>query len=179
MTLVSSRRSAPVETSGQAASIQLVAFRLGGGDYAIDIMRIKEVIQPVPITVVPRAPTFLDGVIDLRGAILPVVDLRRRFGLAPEVGRREKLLIVAIDVGLGPGRRLIVALVVDRVREPIRVLPSELKQAPPLMHIDADSRAFRAVVQHDSRLHMVVDVDRLLGPRERAALAGREFGDPP
>jgi purine-binding chemotaxis protein CheW len=157
--------------------VQLVAFRLGAGDYAIDIMRIKEVIQPVPVTVVPRAPTFLEGVIDLRGAILPVVDLRRRFGLELEHTHREKFLIVAVDVGLGPGRRLIVALAVDQVREPIRVAASELKPAPPLMHIETDARAFRAVVQHDGRLHMVVDVDRLLGPRERAALAGREFGD--
>ncbi len=181
MTLVPARRSAQGEAAVVATdgtAVQLVAFRLGDGDYAIDIMRIKEVLQPVPITIVPRTPTFLEGVMDLRGAILPVVDLRRRFGLPVVKSPREKLIIVAVDVGLGPGRGLIVALVVDQVREPIRVLSSELKPAPPLMHLEADARAFRAVVQHDGRLHMVVDVDRLLGPRERAALAGREFGEP-
>lgn len=158
--------------------VQLVAFDLAGADFAVDILRLKEVIQPLPITVVPRAPTFLDGVIDVRGAILPVIDLRRRFGLAAGTSARQKFLIVAADVGLGPGRRIILALVVDRVREPLRVAASELRPAPPLVHLEADARAFRAVVQHDGRLHMVIDVDRLLGPRERAALAGRDFGEP-
>ena len=163
----------------EGARVQLVAFELAGGDYAIDIMRLKEVIQPVPVTVIPRAPTFLEGVIDLRGAILPVIDLRRRFGLPRGEGLRQKLLIVAVDVGLGPGRRLILSLVVDRVREPIHVAQSDLKPAPPLAHIDTDSRTFGAVVTYDGRLHMVIDVDRLLGPRERAILAGRDFEPDP
>jgi len=166
------------EAKPEEARVQLVAFELGGGDYAVDIMRLKEVIQPVQITVVPRAPAFLEGVIDLRGAILPVIDLRRRFGLTVSHSSKKKFLIVAVDVGLGPGRRLIVALVVDRVRDQVRVPQTELRPAPPLVHIEADARTFRAVVQHDGRLHMVIDVDRLLGPRERATLAGREFGEP-
>ncbi|MEO6953206.1 MAG: chemotaxis protein CheW [Polyangia bacterium] len=174
-----SQRQAPPTPEVEAASVQLVAFELAGGDYAIDIMRLKEVIQPLPVTVIPRGPTFLEGVIDLRGAILPVVDLRRRFGLPSGDGLRRKLLIVAVDVGLGPGRRLILGLVVDRVREPIRVPASELKPAPPLAHIDTDSRTFGAVATYDGRLHMVIDVDRLLGPRERAILAGRDFEPEP
>jgi purine-binding chemotaxis protein CheW len=159
--------------------LQLVAFTAGESDFAIDILRLKEVIQPVPITVVPRAPGFLDGVVDVRGAVLPVIDLRRRFGLVPARQGREKFLIVSADVGLGPGNRLILALVVDRVREPIRVAREELRPAPPLLHLEADARAFQAVVQHGGRLHMVIDADRLLGPRERAILAGREFEEVP
>ena len=175
---LSTRYAEPV-TPVEAPCVQLVAFELDGGDYAIDILRLKEVIQPVPVTVIPRGPTFLEGVVDLRGAILPVVDLRRRFGLPLATGRRGKFLIVAADVGLGPGRKLILALVVDRVREPIRVKATELKPAPPLAHIDTDSRTFGAVATHDGRLHMVIDVDRLLGPRERAILAGRDFEPDP
>ncbi len=169
--------SAEPEPQGAEERVQLVAFEAGGSDFAVDILRLKEVIQPQPITVVPRAPTFLDGVIDVRGAILPVIDLRRRFGLTARPGSRDKFLIVAADVGLGPGRRIILALVVDRVREPIRVKREELKPAPPLLHVEADARAFQAVVHHGGRLWMVIDVDRLLGPRERAALAGRDFGE--
>jgi purine-binding chemotaxis protein CheW len=169
----------PTELESAAEELlQLVAFTCGESDFAIDILRLKEVIQPVPVTVVPKAPGFLDGVIDVRGAILPVIDLRRRFGLTPSRAHRDKFLIVAADVGLGPGKRLILALVVDRVREPIRVLRSELKPAPPLIHLESDARAFQAVVTHANRLHMVIDADRLLGPRERAILAGRDFGEP-
>lgn len=172
-----SHRSQPATTEEKL--VQLVSFTLAGGDFAMDIMRLKEVIQSVPVTLVPRAPKFLEGVIDLRGAILPVVDLRRRFGLPVDASIRPKLLIVAIDVGLGPGRRLIVALVVDRVREPIRVPASAMKPAPPLVHLETDARAFQSVVSHEERLHMVIDVDRLLGPRERAILAGRDFDSTP
>ena len=174
----SPRRTRP-EVTVEEPSVQLVAFELAGGDFAVDIMRLKEVIQPVPVTVVPRGPAFLEGVIDLRGAILPVVDLRRRFGLPSGAGLRQKLLIVAVDVGLGPGRRLILGLVVDRVREPIHVKASDLKPAPPLAHIDTDSRTFGAVATHGGRLHMVIDIDRLLGPRERAILTGRDFEPDP
>lgn len=167
-----------VQTQAEDERVQLVSFQAGGADFAIDILRIKEVIQPVPITAVPRAPEFLDGVIDVRGAILPAIDLRRRFGLPrPEVAR-DKYIIVAADVGLGPGRRIILALVADRVREPVNLLKSELKPAPPLVHLDTDARTFAAVMQHANRLHLVIDVDRLLGPRERAILAGRDFGPP-
>ena len=62
---------------------QLVAFRVGDGYYALDIMRIKEIINPLPITRVPKSPSFIEGVIELRRAILPVVDLRKRFDVEP------------------------------------------------------------------------------------------------
>jgi purine-binding chemotaxis protein CheW len=168
---------AVVQPESGEALVQLVAFSAGNSDFAIEIHRLKEVIKPLPITVVPRAPAFLDGVVDVRGAILPVIDLRRRFGLQRAAEAREKFLIVASDVGLGAGKRLILALVVDRVRDPIRVAKSELRPAPPLVHLDTDARAFQAVVQHNGRLHLIIDADRLLGPRERSILAGREHGD--
>ena len=95
------------------AMMQLVAFLVGDGEYALDIMRIKEIINPVKITAVPKAPPFIEGVIELRGAILPVVDMRKRFDLPPSTpSRASKILIVVLDIG---GKRMIVGLVVDRV----------------------------------------------------------------
>ena len=74
------------------------AFGVADGDYAVDIMRIKEIINPVPVTPMPKAPPFIEGVIELRGAILPLVDLRKRFDLPPPAPTRAtKFLIVAID----------------------------------------------------------------------------------
>ena len=90
-----------------AELIQLVAFRVGEGLYAVDILRIKEIINPLKITQVPKAPPFIEGVIELRGAILPIVDLRKRFDLpATPTTRTSKIIIVGIDIG---GRRMIVA----------------------------------------------------------------------
>src|SRR4051794_6029966 len=79
-----------------AELLQLVAFSVGEGEYALDIMRIKEIINPVKITPVPKAPPFIEGVIELRGTILPVVDLRKRFDLAAgPATRATKFLVVS------------------------------------------------------------------------------------
>src|SRR5262249_7071528 len=87
--------------------IQLAVIQIGSEEYAIDIMRIKSIIQPLKITKVPKAPRFVEGVVELRGVILPIVDLRKRFDVAPgAMTRTTKYVIVSL------GERLI-GLVVD------------------------------------------------------------------
>jgi purine-binding chemotaxis protein CheW len=144
---------------------QLATFMVEGHEYALDIMRIKEIIVPLRITPVPRAPAFLEGVIELRGAIIPVVDLRKRFGLAaPAPTRATKYIIVAID-------RNIVGLVVDAVGEVVRAPAGELRPPPPLVANDGPS-PFAAVCRHAGRLIMVLDLDRVLTSHEKLSLAG-------
>jgi purine-binding chemotaxis protein CheW len=105
---------------------QLCTFRVGGEDYAIDIMRVREIIHPLPITPVPRAPAFVEGVVRLRGEVIPVLDVRRRLGLATTPAtRRSRFLVVNVA-----GRRI--ALVVDEVREVLRLPRSEIRPAPSL-----------------------------------------------
>lgn len=151
-------------------SLQLVGFRVGEGEYALDIMRVKEIINPVKVTAVPKAPPFIEGVIELRGAILPVVDVRRRFDLPAPSGvptRATKFMIVGIEVG---AQRMIVALVVDGVSEPLRVGKDQIKPAPELA--TGASRIFSGVVHRDERIFMVLDLDRLLSTSEKETLAG-------
>ncbi len=151
---------------------QLVAFGVGPGEYALDIMRIKEIINPVAVTPIPKAPHFIEGVIELRGAILPVVDVRKRFDLPPSPPvRAMKFLIVGIDVG---ETRMIVGLVVDRVSEPLRVPKSEIKGAPQLT--TAERAYFNGVVHHQGRMLMVLDVDALLSTNEKQVLSGMARG---
>ena len=151
---------------------QLVAFGVGTGEYALDIMRIKEIINPVAVTPIPKAPHFIEGVIELRGAILPVVDVRKRFDLPPSPAvRAMKYLIVGIDVG---ETRMIVGLVVDRVSEPLRVPKSEIKGAPQLT--TAERAYFNGVVHHQGRMLMVLDVDALLSTNEKQVLSGMARG---
>jgi purine-binding chemotaxis protein CheW len=147
---------------------QLVAFGVGPGEYAIDIMRIKEIINPVPVTAMPKAPAFIEGVIELRGAILPVIDVRKRFDLAaPPSTRATKFLIVGVDIG---ETRLIVGLIVDRVSEPLRVPKAEVKPAPQLTI--AERAFFSGVVHHQGRMLMVLDPDALLSSVEKQTLTG-------
>ena len=151
------------------AEVQLCAFRVGGEDYALDIMRVREIVRPLPITPVPRAPTFVEGVFQLRGEVIPVVDVRKRFGLpvAP-VGPRTRYLVVRVA-----GRRL--ALVVDEVCEVLRLRRADLRAAPDLVGRDAP-RFFLGVCGGEgaapagrrggdpSRLRLLLNVKALLDP---------------
>jgi len=112
------------EREAAAERVELCTFRIGGEDYAVDIMRVREIIRPLPVTPVPRAPACIEGVVRLRSEVIPVVDVRKRFGLpAVPATRRTKFLVVRIG-----GRRL--ALVVDEVTEVLRLPRSEIRPAP-------------------------------------------------
>ena len=117
---------------GQAAAnapdpvVELCAFRVGDEEYVIDLRRIREIIQPLPVIAVPRAPEFVEGVMNLRGEVIPVVDVRKRLGLAPRVGGRAKVLVVNVA-----GR--IMGLVVDAVSEVLRIPRSGIGPPPALL----------------------------------------------
>jgi purine-binding chemotaxis protein CheW len=148
--------------------VQLVAFTVGAGEYAIDIMRIKEVIKPVAITPIPRAPHFIEGVIELRDAILPIVDVRKRFDLSPTpLLRSARFVITAIDVG---GRRMIVGLIVDSVSEPLRIARDQIRPAPSLAQ--GEMTYFTGVVHQRGRIFMILDLDAILSTKEKLTLAG-------
>jgi purine-binding chemotaxis protein CheW len=151
---------------------QLVAFGVGDGDYALDIMRIKEIINPVAVVPMPKAPPFIEGVIELRGAILPIVDVRKRFDLASTTPTRAtKFLIVSVDLG---EQRAIVGLVVDRVSEPLRVPRTDIKPAP---RLSISERAyFTGVVAHHGKMLMVLDIDAILTSAEKLTLSGLAGG---
>jgi purine-binding chemotaxis protein CheW len=107
-----------------ADSAQLCAFWVGAEEYALDIMRVEEILQPLKSTPVPNAPDFVEGVLSLRGTILPVVDLHRRLGSGvPPPKAKPKLLVCRV------GRRQ-VALRVDGVSEVVRVRRHDIKPAP-------------------------------------------------
>ena len=153
----------------EAGRVQLCTFRIGGEDYAVDIMRVREIIQPLPITPVPRAPAFVEGVVRLRGEVIPVVDVRKRFGLASSPAtRKTKFLVVHVA-----GRRL--GLVVDEVCEVVRLKRSEIRPAPALVGLDAP-RFFLGVCGGEvsagaagrrggtGRLRLLLNVKALLDP---------------
>jgi purine-binding chemotaxis protein CheW len=108
--------------------VQLCAFRVGDEEYVVDLRRIREIVQPLPITAVPRAPEWMEGVVNLRGEVLPVLDVRKRLGLGigpRPPSRRAKLLVAQVA-----GRML--ALLVDGVCEVVRIPRSALGPPPPL-----------------------------------------------
>lgn len=135
--------------------VQLCSFQVGREDYVVDILRVVQILLPQPVTPIPRAPSIVEGVLHLRGAILPVVDLRKRLlgEDAPETSR-TRLLVCLL------GRRR-VALRVDRVTEVLRVRRSEIKPAPSLV---AGGRApfVVGVCGPPERLRLLLDLKALL-----------------
>jgi purine-binding chemotaxis protein CheW len=139
--------------------VQLAVFRVAEQTYAIDIMRIKEVINPVPITPVPRAPATLEGVIELRGQILAVMDLRKRFDRpATAATSSSKIILVKLPEG-------IVGLVVDGVREVVRIASEDIRSPPA-------GDFFTGVCRIGDDIVMILDIDRILSSEEKISIEG-------
>ena len=107
--------------------VQLCAFAVGAQEYVLDVMRIRSIVRPLPVTAVAHAPAFVEGMVELRGEVVPVVDLRKRLG-APAVapGPKARMLVCLVE-----GRE--VALLVDQVLEVMRIPRSAIRAAPPLL----------------------------------------------
>lgn len=137
--------------------IQLACFNLGENLFAVDIMRIKEIIHPQKISSLPWPSRLLEGVINLRGSVIPVMDMRKRFGMpVAEEGRAVKLLLVTLS-------RQVLALAVDDVLEVITIPVGEIKP-PPDVDDEVGVECLLGVCLSGDRVFMVLDIDSLLGP---------------
>jgi purine-binding chemotaxis protein CheW len=153
--------SAPPALSGEA--IKLCAFFAGQAEYAIDIRRVEEIVQPRSVTPLVDAPPFVKGLVELRGAVAPVVDLARRLGgEGGSAARRPKWLVVLI------GSRRVV-LVVDSVSGVVNVEPSELQPLPALA-TGPDRPLVIGAFGPAERVRLLLDVKALFPPRPGAAL---------
>jgi purine-binding chemotaxis protein CheW len=143
---------------------QLVVFELNREAYGIDVVRVQSIIPSQAISVVPGAPAFIEGVINLRGAVVPVVDLRTRFGLAlPENGRKSVIVIVELtDLHLG--------LIVDKVTEVTKIPVSAIEPPSPLL-TSVDTAYLRGIAKFKERLVILLDLSRVFAMEEQAALS--------
>lgn len=137
----------------------LVGFLVGDVRYAVEILRVREIINPLPIVALPHAPQSVLGVADHRGMVVPILDLRRRFGLPPlDATRRTKWILVE-----GDGRT--VGLVVDGVTEVFGAGPDQQRAVPRLGSGD-EARGIGAVFAAQDGLWFVIDVDRVSAPAQ-------------
>lgn len=145
--------------------LKVACLRVGLQFYALDIMCIKEIIRVLPIVAVPKAPAYVDGVINLRKAVIPVVDLRRRFGLdsAMEEGKGRRIVICAID-----GR--IVGLLADEVTEVISCSPADVRPTPYYLS-GAEADFFPGVCRKGEQLMMLLDPRKLLASEARVDMS--------
>jgi purine-binding chemotaxis protein CheW len=154
--------AAPVE---QAA--QYLTFVLGAETFAIGIMAIKEIIEYSSLTEVPMMPTYVRGVINLRGAVVPVLDLPVRFGKAASAVTKRTCIVI-IEVVLGSERHTL-GLVVDAVNAVLDIPTSEI-EPPPAFGASIRTEFIRGMVKVNSKFVILLDVDHALAADEVQAL---------
>lgn len=135
--------------------LQLVSFKIGNEEFGVDILNVQEINRMTQITKVPNAPDYVEGVINLRGRIIPVIDLRARIG----VGRKENdknTRIVVVEI-----QNTTIGFIVDAVKEVLRI-PSEITEAPPEITTGVDSEFIKAVGKLEDRLLILLDLERIL-----------------
>ena len=142
-------------TAGEQV-LQLVTFTLRNEEYAVDILNVQEINRITEITQVPNSPSYVEGVINLRGKVMPVINLRKKFGLEDKETDETSRIIIMDIKGVTNG------LVVDSVSEVLRI-PTDIVEPPPPMSSDMDSKFIKGVAKLENRLIILIDIDELLG----------------
>src|SRR3990172_8509984 len=143
--------------------LQFVAFRVGMQSFAVEIHRIKEVLPYRTITSLPKAPSFLEGVIDLRGSLIPILDLRKRLGIA-EIRNDAQTRILVLRI-----KRQKLGLVVDSVLRVLAV-PVENIDPPPPVAQEKEASYVLAVARCQDELYVVLDPESFLAAEERISV---------
>ena len=156
--------SAPVRA--RIAGKYLTLF-LGQEEYGLDVTYVQEIIRMLPITRVPRAPSFIRGVVNLRGRIVPVLELRARLGMDPVEEARETCIVVVRSGDLTMG------IIVDQVRDVLDIQATEMHDVPDF-GMSVDMTYLSGLARREQRVVLLLDVDRVLTPGESNALSSTD-----
>ncbi|MFB3818739.1 MAG: chemotaxis protein CheW [Candidatus Methylomirabilales bacterium] len=157
-------RAAAEPTSASSAPQQFLTFALGGEEYGVEILKIQEIKGFSAITPLPNAPAYVKGVLNLRGTIVPILDLRKKFGL-PDVEYTQFTVIVVVQV-----QGKVTGFVVDAVSDVLTVQGSDI-QATPDLHGQVDTSCLTGLAKAGEKLVILLDIDRMLASGEMAAVA--------
>jgi purine-binding chemotaxis protein CheW len=137
-----------------------LTFSLAKEEYGIGILKVKEIIGLMPITTVPRAPGFVKGVINLRGKVIPVVDLRLKFGME-EAAYTERTCIIVIEIA-GQGGSVLIGIVVDAVSEVLNIKAADIEDTP-AFGARLDTSYIRGMAKVNGGVKILLDIDKVLG----------------
>ena len=142
--------------------VQLVSFMLAEEEYGVEVLKVREIIRVPTITKMPNAPPHVEGVINLRGKVIPIISMRKRFGLM-ESENSSRTRIMVMDVA-----GALIGFVVDAVSEVIRIHSSEIQPPPSMVTSGGVSQEFiTGVFNHLEKLLILMDVDRMFSDDER------------
>jgi purine-binding chemotaxis protein CheW len=136
--------------------VQLVSFMLGAEEFGVDILHVREINRILDITRVPDCTDYVDGIINLRGAVIPILDLRRRFGM-PRKEHDKDTRVIVVEVG-----NRTAGFVVDAVKEVLRI-PRGITEPPPAIGGSSSRAYITAIGKLDDRLLILLDLERIVG----------------
>ncbi len=149
------------EKKSTAELAQFVNFRLRDEEYGVDIGSVREITRVVDISHIPESPSFIEGVTNLRGQIIPVVDLAKQFGLAPQEKLPESARIVVTEV-----KGQTVGMIVDEVPEVIKISVENIEPTPELIQTGIRKDYIKGVGKLENRLIILLDLEKVLAPHE-------------
>jgi len=144
-----------------------LTFSLADEEYGIGILKLKEIIRMMNITSIPQAPKFVKGVINLRGKVIPVVDLRLKFGMQKSVYSERTCIIVVERAGIG--QNVQIGIVVDTVSEVLNIKAGEIEETP-TFGIALNTDYILGMAKIDGAVKILLDIDRVLSDDEIAVL---------
>lgn len=144
--------------------LQLVSFNIGREEFGVDILKVQEINRMITITKIPNSPEFVEGVINLRGRVIPVVDLRIRLGLNKiEYGKNTRIIVVEIESKT-------IGFIVDSVSEVLRI-PKSVTEPPPMVVAGIKSDYITAIGKLEDRLLILLDLEKILAFDEKVQLS--------
>lgn len=149
---------------------QYLTFTLADEVFAVDVARVREILEMPSITKVPQVPEFMRGVINLRGCVVPVIDLRLKFGME-ETAQTVNTCIIVVEVDMD-GENIVLGALADSVQEVIEMEPSQIEAAP---HIGTHLKTefLKGMGKHNERFVMILDIDKVFSGAELAAVQGQ------
>lgn len=141
--------------------IQLVSFNLDREEYGVEVLKVREIIRMTTITQMPSTPHYVEGIINLRGKVIPIVSLRKKFGLMDSgADINTRIMVMDIDGEL-------MGFIVDSVSEVIRISAGEIQPAPSMVGGGIDQECISGVINQAERLLVLLDLDRLFSAEEK------------
>jgi purine-binding chemotaxis protein CheW len=151
------------QTKAPSELLQLVSFVLGNEEFGVDIICVQEINRMLQITKVPNSPDYVEGVVNLRGRVIPVLDLRQKLGMQKkEHDNNTRIIVVEVN-------NKTVGFIVDGVKEVLRV-PVSITEAPPEIVTGINSEYIKSVGKLEDRLLILIDLEKILSSNEAVEL---------
>jgi len=141
---------------------QLVVFKIGDEEFGVDIAQVREIVRLLEITYMPKAPAFIEGVVNLRGQIVAIIDLAKRLGI-PSRPRGDTTRVIVIEIGENT-----VGMIVDSVSEVLRLSSENIEEVPGIIETEVPEHYIRGVGKLKDRLLVLLDLNRVLTSEEVA-----------